>query len=109
MTDKNHGKPGVASPLEKALRYQLSLPGNAAKEAVGWDSPSVSRFLSGRQGVTISKIDTLIEAAGYVVVDREFFEAMRTMAEIGVDCHCARGMGGGSEDSATAGKCMPDT
>lgn len=94
MTDKNCRKNDEASPLEIALRYQLHLPESAVKEAIGWDSANVSRFLSGQQGVTINKIDTLIEAAGYVVVERKLFDAVRTMAEVGMACHCAKEMGG---------------
>lgn len=94
MTNVTCGNHGPANTLEQALREQLTVPGNSVKEALGWDSSSVSRFLSGQQGVPIHKIDALVKAADYVMVDRKLFKAMTTMTEIGVHCHCAKEAGG---------------
>ena len=50
----------AAGTIERVLRQHLSQPGSAAQEAATWDGPSVSRFLSGQQGVPIGKIDALL-------------------------------------------------
>ena len=54
--------------IERVLRQHLSQPGSAAQDAAAWDGPSVSRFLSGQQGVPIGKIDALVNAAGFAAV-----------------------------------------
>lgn len=83
-----------AGTIERVLRQQLSQPGSAAQEALGWDSAAVSRFLSGAQGVTISKLDVLVGGAGYVFISRKYLEAIGTLGEVGMYCHCARAGGG---------------
>jgi len=83
-----------AGTIERVLRKQLSQPGSAAQEAVGWDAAAVSRFLSGAQGVTISKLDTLVNSADYVLISRKYLEAIGTLGEVGMYCHCARAGGG---------------
>ena len=76
------------------MRQHLSQPGSAAQEAAAWDGPSVSRFLSGQQGVPIGKIDALVNAAGFVLISRKYLEAIGTLGEVGMYCHCARAGGG---------------
>lgn len=84
----------AAGTIERVLRQHLSQPGSAAQEAAGWDGPSVSRFLSGQQGVPISKIDALVSACGFVLVSRKYLDAIGTLGEVGMYCHCARAGGG---------------
>lgn len=84
----------TSGTIERVLRKHLCQPGGAAQEAVGWDAPAVSRFLSGQQGVPIGKIDALVAAAGYVLVSREYLEAIGILSEVGVHCRCAREGGG---------------
>ena len=79
-----------AGTIERVLRQTLSQPGNAAAEAASWDASGVSRFLSGQQGVTISKIDAVIAACGYVLVSKKYFDAIGTLGEVGMNCRCAR-------------------
>ncbi|WP_343593896.1 DNA-binding protein [Paracidovorax wautersii] len=80
--------------IERVLRHHLSQPGSAVADAAGWDSGNVSRFLSNQQGVTISKIDAVVNAAGFVLVSRRYLEAIGTLSEVGANCHCARAGGG---------------
>lgn len=80
----------ASGTIERTLRQHLSQPGSTAQEAVGWDAPAVSRFLSGQQGVPIGKIDALVVAAGYVLVSRKYLDAIGTLGEVGMFCHCAR-------------------
>ncbi|MDH1827075.1 DNA-binding protein [Delftia tsuruhatensis] len=80
--------------IERVLRHALSQPGSEVQEAAGWDSPAVSRFLSGQQGVPIGKIDAVVSAAGYVLVSRKYLDAIGTLGEVGMYCHCARAGGG---------------
>ena len=84
----------TAGTIERVLRQSLSQPGSAVAEAAGWDSSNVSRFLSGQQGVPIGKIDAIVAAAGYVLIGRKYFEAIGTLGEVGMYCHCARAGGG---------------
>lgn len=81
--------------IEQALRAALSSQGRLdVMEAVGWDKSAVSRFLDGQQGVTIDKIDKLVGAVGFVLVTREYLDAIATLSRVGVNCECARtGMG----------------
>jgi hypothetical protein len=88
------GRTHTIGTIERVLRQLLSQPGGAAQAAVGWDAPAVSRFLSGQQGVPIGKIDALVGAAGYVLVSREYLDAIGTLGEVGVHCRCAREGGG---------------
>lgn len=83
-----------AGTIERVLRQHLSQPGSAAQEATGWDGPAVSRFLSGQQGVPIAKIDALVGAVGFVLISRKYLEAIGTLGEVGMYCHCARAGGG---------------
>lgn len=85
-TRSGHG----AGTIERVLRQQLSQPGSATADAAGWDGSGVSRFLSGQQGVTISKIDAVVNAAGYVLVSKKYFDAIGTLGEVGMNCRCAR-------------------
>ena len=57
-------------------------------------------ILSGGLGVTISKIDALVGASGYVLVSRKYFDAVGTLGEVGMNCQCARN--GGGECGSTA-------
>ncbi|GKS83236.1 DNA-binding protein [Acidovorax sp. SUPP1855] len=91
-------QPHASGTIERALRQALSQPGSAIQEAAAWDGSAVSRFLSGQQGVLISKIDALVNAAGYVLVSRKYLDAIGTLGEVGMYCHCAR---------AGAGECGP--
>ena len=84
----------AAGTSERVLRQLLSQPGSAAQDAAAWDGPSVSRFLSGQQGVPIGKIDALVNAAGFVLISRKYLEAIGTLGEVGMYCHCARAGGG---------------
>ena len=86
--------PHSAGTIERMLRQQLSQPGSAAQESTGWDAAAVSRFLSGAQGVTIGKLDGLVGAVGYVLISRKYLEAIGTLGEVGMYCHCARAGGG---------------
>ena len=74
--------------IERALRASLSQPESDAQHAAGWDNSGVSRFLSGQQGVTISKIDGLVNACGYVLVSQRYFDAIGTLGEVGMHCQC---------------------
>lgn len=86
--------PHAAGTIERVLRQHLSQPGSTAQDAAGWDGPSVSRFLSGQQGVPIGKIDALVGAVGFVLVSRKYLDAIGTLGEVGMHCHCARDGGG---------------
>jgi hypothetical protein len=77
--------------IEQALR--LALSGSHKQDitdAMGWDQPFVSRFLAGTAGVTIDKIDTLVSAAGFVLVSTRYLNAVTTLCEVGAHCECAR-------------------
>lgn len=89
--------------IERVLRQHLSQPGNTVQEAAGWDASSVSRFLAGQQGVPIGKIDAVVAAAGYVLISRRYLDAIGTLGEVGMYCHCARA--GGGECGPARGRC----
>ena len=99
MTTTQHG----SGTIERVLRQQLSQPNSHTADAVGWDASSVSRFLSGGLGVTISKIDALVGASGYVLVSRKYFDAVGTLGEVGMNCQCARNGGGECGSAARNG------
>lgn len=87
----HHGRPRI----EQALRAHLSSEGrHDVMQAMGWEKSAVSRFLGGDLGATIDKIDTLVGAVGYVLVTRQYLDAITTLGKVGVNCECARaGMG----------------
>ncbi|QOQ84338.1 XRE family transcriptional regulator [Comamonas thiooxydans] len=95
-----------AGTIERALRQSLSQPGSAVAEAAGWDSSNVSRVLSGQQGVPIAKLDSVVSAAGYVMVSREYLDAIGVLSRVGAYCHCARAGGGecGPDNRARCGQ-----
>ena len=76
-----------AGTIERALRQSLSQPGSAVAEAAGWDTSNVSRVLSGQQGVPINKLDAVVSAAGYVMVSREYLDAIGVLSRVGAYCH----------------------
>lgn len=78
--------------IESAIREALTNPQSSqqVKDAVGWDAPSVTRFLSGQSGVTIDKLDALMLSVGYVAVSSRYLDALGTMSEVGTHCKCAR-------------------
>lgn len=77
--------------IEQSLRAALSGPARKdVQDAVGWDNSQVSRFLNGDQGVTIDKIDTLVETVGFVLVSGRYLSAVATLGEVGMHCECAR-------------------
>ena len=77
--------------IEHALRSALNGPArHDVQAAVGWDDSQVSRFLSGHQGVVIEKLDALVSAIGYVLITRRYLDAVATLGEVGMHCHCAR-------------------
>lgn len=78
--------------IETALRAALT-DGKTCRDiqaALGWDAPSVSRFQSEQLGVKISKIDALVQAAGYVLVTRRYLDSLTCLGEVGMFCECAR-------------------
>ena len=85
-------------------RVEQAGKGNAPRSAagvmeqiagrVGCSKSTVSRVLSGQQGVPIGKIDALVNAAGFVLISRKYLEAIGTLGEVGMYCHCARAGGG---------------
>ncbi len=95
-----------AGKIESVLRHALSQPGSDVQEAAGWDSSNVSRVLSGQQGVPIGKLDAIVSAAGYVLVGREYLDAIGVLSRVGAYCHCARSGGGecGPANSAMCAK-----
>ena len=78
--------------LQTAVREALTNPKtkNSVKDTVGWDDPTVTRFLSGQAGVTIEKMDALLSAVGYVPVSARYLDALGIMSEVGTHCKCAR-------------------
>jgi hypothetical protein len=77
--------------IESALRHALNGPQRQAVQvALRWDDSSVSRFLSGGQGVVIDKIDTLVASIGYVLITRKYLDAVSTLGQVGMHCECAR-------------------
>ncbi len=90
----NMRSPLSAGTIERVLRHNLSQPGSAVQEAAGWDASNVSRVLSGQQGVPVAKLDAIVGAAGYVLVSREYMDAIGVLSRVGAYCHCARSGGG---------------
>ena len=77
--------------IEHALRRALSGPDrHDVARSVGWDDSQVSRFLSGGQGIVLDKLDALVHAVGFVLVTRKYLDAVSTLGEVGMHCHCAR-------------------
>lgn len=93
----SHQTPTPKGPgrIEQSLRTALS--GAARRDvqaAVGWDNSQVSRFLNGETGITIERIDTLVDAIGFVLVSTRYLDAVATLGEVGMHCSCARQGGG---------------
>ncbi|PRP68741.1 DNA-binding protein [Chromobacterium amazonense] len=80
------------SSIERGLRSALTNPRTASKvaDSLNWDNSQVSRFLSGQMGLTIDKIDTAVQALGYVCVQPKYLDAMATLCQVGANCACAR-------------------
>lgn len=77
--------------IEHALRERLLGAGrHEVAQSIGWDDSQASRFLSGQMGVVIDKLDALVGAAGFVLVTRKYLDAVATLGEVGMHCHCAR-------------------
>ena len=76
--------------IEQQLRLQLTNKRDSqrVKDACGWDSSQASRILSGGAGVTIENLDSLIRALDYVVVSRDYFDAIHELGKIGACCTC---------------------
>ena len=91
----SHHHPSGPPRIEQALRAALTSQGRLeVMESVGWDKSAVSRFLDGQQGVPIDKLDKLVGSVGFVLVTREYLDAIATLSRVGVNCECARnGMG----------------
>jgi hypothetical protein len=87
----SHHHPSGPPRIEQALRSALTSQGrHEVMETVGWDKSAVSRFLDGQQGVPIDKLDKLVGAVGFVLVTREYLDAIATLSRVGVNCECAR-------------------
>lgn len=77
--------------IEQVLRFALSSKNRKEiGKNIGWDDSQISRFLSGQQGVTIDKIDTLVSLVNYVLVTKRYLDAIGTLSEVGAHCKCAR-------------------
>lgn len=77
--------------IEQSLRAALTGPGRQQlTDAVGWDKSQVSRFLDAQTGITIDKIDALVESVGFVLVSTRYLSAVATLGEVGMNCECAR-------------------
>ena len=88
MSTQHHSGP---PRIEQALREALTSQGRVeVMQAVGWDKSAVSRFLDGQQGVPIEKLDKLVGAVGFVLVTRDYLDAIATLSRVGVNCECAR-------------------
>lgn len=76
--------------IEQQLRLQLTnkRTSQQVKDACGWDASQASRILSGGAGVTIENLDAVIQALGYVVVPRGYFNAIHELGKIGACCTC---------------------
>ncbi len=77
----------IQGRVEQALRAALtSRERGDIAEAVGWDDSQVSRFMSGQQGVTITKLETLLKAAGYTIANKKYIDALTTLSIMGAEC-----------------------
>lgn len=77
--------------IEQLLRAALTGPErHSVKEAAGWDDSNISRILSGQQGITIERLETVFESIGISLVTRKYLDAMATMCQVGANCECAR-------------------
>lgn len=86
-----HHHPSGPPRIEQALRSAFTSQGrHEVMETVGWDKSAVSRFLDSQQGVPIDKLDKLVGAVGFVLVTREYLDAIVTLSRVGVNCECAR-------------------
>lgn len=77
--------------IEQLLRAALTGPErHNVKQAAGWDDSNISRILSGQQGITIERLETVFDAVGISLVTRKYLDAMATMCQVGANCECAR-------------------
>ena len=79
--------PGV---IEQVLRAYLNMPGSDVQAVMGWDASNVSRVLSGQQGIPLAKLDALVDAIDYVLIEREYLDAVGKLCRVGAHCECAR-------------------
>ena len=82
----------VAPSLARALRSALSDPRDKQRvmDALNWDASQVSRYLSGQMVITEDKIDTAIQAVGYVPVSPQYLDSLAYLSKVGAGCECAR-------------------
>ena len=82
-------RPGVAHTIRTAMAHPASKA--AVQQAVCWDDSQVSRVLSGSTGVVLDKLDALFEAVDYVVVSRDYLQAVTTLGRIGLESAAKEG------------------
>lgn len=83
-------KPTVEARLREALTDVTVR--NKILEATGWDSSMPSKILNPAQpaGITLDKLNVLLDSMGLVVVDRKYIDYLSFGNQIGTACECAR-------------------
>ncbi|WP_432785041.1 hypothetical protein AAEX37_01980 [Oligella sp. MSHR50489EDL] len=78
--------------FETALRAALTDPNKKAEilEATKWHESMPSKVLSGDSGITLDKLDKVLQALGLVIVSTEYMNYLAFGNEIGTHCSCAR-------------------
>lgn len=93
-----------AGKIERVLRHDLKESTGKVAEAAGWDGSSVSRVLSGQQGIPLGKLDAVVKAAGYVMVSRQYLDVLAYLSQIGSYCRCSREGDGECGPGASCGE-----
>jgi len=80
--------------VEQVVRSCLGNPKmrDDIASAVGWRDPSssISRVLSGGQGVLLKDLNPLLAACGLVLVDPRYLDWLKYGAQLGANCWCER-------------------
>lgn len=78
--------------VESLMRAAFNNPAkrDAIQKATGWDSTMFGKVQSGTAGITIDKLDAVMRALEFSVVEVEYMNWLAKGNEIGSNCRCAR-------------------
>lgn len=83
-----------AKSVEQVVRSCLGNPKmrDDIAAAVGWRDPSssISRVLSGGQGIQLKDLDSLLKECGLIMVTPRYLDWLTYGAQIGANCWCER-------------------
>nr|WP_301291172.1 helix-turn-helix transcriptional regulator [Robbsia andropogonis] len=78
--------------MESAFRQAASNADLQSRvlEVTGWDRSMISKVISGGAGITLDKLDSVLEVLGLVITTPGYMDWLAQGNEIGANCKCAR-------------------